>query len=102
MATIYNEITINAPIEKIWNILTDLELLEKYDPAVKKSSFISPAKTNIGAMRKVEMIDGKNWFEEKITEFKPNEALTYQLTACSFPVLKLAHSYHFQKIGNHT
>ena len=35
MGKIENEITINASREKIWNILTNLELLEKYDPTVK-------------------------------------------------------------------
>lgn len=41
MATIKNEITINAPIEKIWSLLTDLEMLDKYDPTVKKATLIS-------------------------------------------------------------
>ena len=99
MATIHNEITINAGVEKIWNILTDLERLDKYDPTVKKSTLISKEKTDIGAKRKVEMIDSKNWFEEKITVFQPNEALTYELTACSFPVHKLKHNYSFEKVG---
>ena len=99
MATIHNEIIINASIEKIWTILTDLELLDKYDPTVKKSILISKEKTNIGAKRKVEMLDGKNWFDEKVTVFKPTEALTYELTACSFPVHKLKHSYSFEKVG---
>ena len=99
MATIHNEIIINASIEKIWTILTDLELLDKYDPTVKKSILISKEKTNIGAKRKVEMLDGKNWFDEKVTVFKPNKALTYELTACSFPVHKLKHSYSFEKVG---
>lgn len=100
MATIKNEITINAPIEKIWNALTDLELLDKYDPTVKKSSLISDEKTGIGAKRKVHMLDGKNWFDEKITVFITHEALTYQLTDCSFPIKGLKHSYTFEKIEN--
>ena len=100
MATIHNEITINAPIEKIWTALTEIDLLDKYDPTVKKSSAITSVKSGIGAKRKVDMLDGKNWFEEKITEYKTNEALTYELTACSFPVHKLKHSYSFEKIGN--
>jgi ligand-binding SRPBCC domain-containing protein len=102
MATIKNEITINAPIESIWNALTDLELLDKYDPTVKKSELISNEKTGIGAKRKVHMLDGKNWFDEKITEFKPNQTLTYELTACSFPIKGLKHSYGFVKIGDQT
>ncbi|MBI1767072.1 MAG: SRPBCC family protein [Bacteroidetes bacterium] len=102
MGTIHNEILIQAPVEKIWGVLASPELLDKYDPTVRKSSLISNERTSLGAKRRVEMLDGKNWFEEKITECKPNEALTYELTACSFPVHKLKHSYTFQKLGGQT
>lgn len=102
MGKIQNEIIVNSSVEKIWSILTDLELLEKYDPTVKKSTLISTEKTGLEAKRKVLMSDGKNWFDEKITAFKPNEALTYQLTDCSFPIKGLKHSYSFEKIGNRT
>jgi ribosome-associated toxin RatA of RatAB toxin-antitoxin module len=102
MTTLHNEITINAPIEKIWEALTDIEKLDKYDPTVKKSTALSQEKYGLGAKRKVDMLDGKNWFEEKVTTFKTNEALTYELTACSFPVHKLKHTYSFLKIGNQT
>lgn len=102
MATIRNEITVNASIERIWAMLTDLELLEKYDPTVKKSTIVSKEKTGVGAKRKVLMLDGKNWFDEKVTVFKPNEALTYQLTDCSFPIKGLKHSYTFEPSGHQT
>jgi ribosome-associated toxin RatA of RatAB toxin-antitoxin module len=102
MATIRNEITVNASIDKLWTMLTDLELLEKYDPTVKKSTLISAEKTGIGAKRKVLMLDGKNWFDEKVVEFKPKEALAYQLTDCSFPIKGLKHSYSFEKVGSQT
>ena len=102
MGKLINDITINAPIDKIWNVLTDLELLDKTDPTVKKATLISENKTGIEAKRKVLMQDGKNWFDEKITVFKPNEELVYQLTDCSFPINGLKHTYSFQKIGNQT
>jgi len=102
MATIHNEIVVNASIEKVWSMLTDLELLEKYDPTVKNSTLVSKEKTGLGAKRKVLMLDGKNWFDEKVTVFKPNEALTFQLTDCSFPIEGLTHSYSFEIIGNQT
>jgi hypothetical protein len=41
MVTIKNEIAINAPIEKIWSLLTDLKMLDKYDPTVNRSTIIS-------------------------------------------------------------
>ncbi|HRC91900.1 MAG: SRPBCC family protein [Saprospiraceae bacterium] len=102
MAIIHNEITVNASIDAVWVMLANPELLDQYDPTVKKSTLISPEKTGVGAKRKVTMMDGKNWFEEKITEFKPNEVLTYQLTACSFPIKELKHGYSFEKAGNQT
>jgi ribosome-associated toxin RatA of RatAB toxin-antitoxin module len=98
MATIHNEILIQAPIEKIWAALTNLELLEKYDPTVKRSRLISNQKAKVGAARRVDMLDGKNWFEERLTVFEPNESLTFELTACSFPVHKLKHSYSFEQM----
>ncbi|MBS1508514.1 MAG: SRPBCC family protein [Bacteroidetes bacterium] len=100
MATIHNEITIEAPITKIWDTLTTVDLLDQYDPTVKKSTALTSAKNGMGAKRKVDMLDGKNWFEESVTEFKPNEALTYELTARSFPVQRLKHSYSFEVIDN--
>jgi len=102
MATIHNEIIIEAPADKIWSVLATPDLLERYDPTVRKSSLISDIKTDHGAKRKVEMQDGKNWFEEVITVCKAGESLTYELTACSFPVNKLKHSYSFQKLDGQT
>src|SRR5436189_1756498 len=99
MATIWNEIVINAPIEKIWQALTEIDWLEKYDPTVKKSTTLTIIKKGIGAKRKVEMLDGKNWFEERVTEFRVNEALTFELTACTFPIHALKHSYSFETVG---
>src|SRR5882757_9945282 len=99
MATIHNEILIQALLDKIWQVLATPDLLDKYDPTVKRSLLISDEKTNIGAKRRVDMLDGKNWFEEKIIKYQPNETLTYELTACSFPIDKLKHSYSFQKLG---
>lgn len=96
MATLHNEIIINAPIERIWVALSEIESLDKYDPTVMKSIAISPSTSGIGAKRKVNMKDGKNWFEEQCTVWKPNQELAYELTACSFPVHQLRHSYTFE------
>lgn len=102
MSTLINSITIDAPIGRIWSILTDLELLDKTDPTVKKATLISEIKTGLHAKRKVIMQDGKNWFDEMITVFNPNEKLVYQLTDCSFPIKGLKHTYSFEIIGNQT
>lgn len=99
MTTLHNEIVIDAPVEKIWEALSNIEVLERYDPTVKKSTAISSEKYGVGASRHVDMRDGKNWFEEKCTHWQPNEALTYELTACTFPVSGLKHSYRFEAVN---
>jgi ribosome-associated toxin RatA of RatAB toxin-antitoxin module len=96
MATLHNEVIINAPMEKIWEALSEIENLDKYDPTVMKSTAISQSTNGVGAKRKVNMKDGKNWFEEQCTIWKRNEELAYELTACSFPVHQLRHSYTFE------
>lgn len=99
MTTLNNEIVIDAPMEKIWASLSNIEELEKYDPTVARSAPLTQATSGLGAARKVEMKDGKNWFEEKVTRWVPNQVLTYELTACSFPVHRLSHTYRFEQEG---
>ena len=53
MSTLINSITIDAPIDRIWSILIDLELLDKTDPTVKKATLVSEIKTGLHAKRKV-------------------------------------------------
>ena len=47
MGKLVNDITINVPVDKIWSILTDLELLDKTDPTVKKATLISEKKQDL-------------------------------------------------------
>lgn len=99
MTTLRNEISIHAPMEHIWEALSRVENLEKFDPTVKSSVALTSLQSGMGASRKVNMRDGKNWFEEKVVEFKPHESLVYQLTDCSFPIKGLKHSYSFEQAG---
>ena len=102
MTTLKNEIIINAPIEKIWKELSSLDRLALYDPGAKESKVLTQNKKGEGAKRRVEMNDGKNWFEETCTVYEENNDLKYELNACSFPVHNLFHSYKFEKIGEDT
>ena len=102
MTTLNNEITVNSSIEKVFKALAEMEGLEQLDPNVKKSTSLSQISSGQGAKRKVDMKDGKNWFEEKVTDYKPNESITYELTACSFPVETLKYTYTMARIGNQT
>lgn len=100
MTTLTNEILVQAPMEKVWNALANIEELAKYDPTVKEVKALSSVVTGLEAKRKVNMLDGKNWFEEKCSRWEPNQKLSYTLTACSFPIQGLQHTYTFEKQGD--
>lgn len=102
MAILYNNISIAAPLAYVWAVLSDLEALEKYDPTVARSEVISEIKTGTGSSRKVHMADGKNWFEEIITEWQPNQELEIRLTNCTFPIKRLRHSYRLTEDDGNT
>ncbi len=102
MTALTNEITIDAPRAKIWKILATLPELAAYDPSVSAAKVISPTNTGPGAAREVTMKDGKHWFKEKVTEFEPGERLTFELTACNFPIKILTHTYSFSETAGNT
>ncbi len=93
MTKLENEIIIQAPIEIVWNVLSKVDELENYDPTVLRSNSTHVTTEGLGASRKVEMKDGKNWFDETCTQHHVNKSITYELTACSFPIKALKHEY---------
>ncbi|MBK9221794.1 MAG: hypothetical protein IPO16_06680 [Saprospiraceae bacterium] len=60
--------------------------MDKTEPTGKKATLITDNKTGLDAKRKVLIQDCKNWFDEKITVFKPTEKLVYKLPDYSFPI----------------
>ncbi|MEO1054350.1 MAG: SRPBCC family protein [Bacteroidota bacterium] len=100
MPTLKNTIIIDAAIEKIWHALSQVDQLAVYDPSCERSVSITKENAGIGAKRRVDMTDGKNWFEEKCTVYEEHQDLKYELTSCSFPVLNLNHQYSFRKLSD--
>lgn len=98
MTTLVNTIAISAPASRIWEVLANLPELAEYDPAVATVEATSAAESGPGASREVRMMDGKHWFTEKVTDFEPGERLTFELTACNFPIKHLTHTYSFSEL----
>ena len=101
MATLVNNVTINAPAEKVWSALTNLELLDRFDPGISKSEVLSDRRTGVGASRKCELRP-KGWFKEKITEWQPQQSLAFELFECTLPVKSLRHRYTFTEDNGKT
>lgn len=92
MTVLENSIRIDAPADKVWSVLATLDALERYDPGVKKSEIVTPAREGPGTARRCDLAPG-GWFKEKVGDWRPNEAISFELFECTLPVRRLKHSY---------
>lgn len=92
MTVLENSIRINAPREKVWSVLASLDALDQYDPGIKKSKVVSSQREGHGAARQCDLTPG-GWFKERVAEWRPHEALAFELFECTLPVRRLNHSY---------
>jgi len=101
MTVLENWIRIDATPDKVWSVLASLDALGKYDPGVSKVEIVSAAKDGPGAARRCDLTPG-GWFKERVADWRPNEALSFELYECSLPVRHLEHSYKLVRDGEAT
>jgi uncharacterized protein YndB with AHSA1/START domain len=71
MTTITKDIQINAPRQKVWEILSNLETVHDYDPFVTNSFYTSDIREGVGASRQCDWEGG--YIKERITGWNPGE-----------------------------
>ena len=101
MTVLENSTRIDATPERVWSVLSSLDALAKYDPGVSKSEIVSTATEGPGAARRCDLAPG-GWFEERVADWRPHEALSFELYECSLPVRRLRHSYTLVSEGGGT
>ena len=101
MTVLENSIRIDAAPEKVWSVLASLDALDRYDPGVTKAEIVSDVKEGPGAARRCDLKPG-GWFKEKISAWKPHEALAFELYECTLPVRRLKHTYTLVSEGGGT
>jgi ligand-binding SRPBCC domain-containing protein len=92
MTVLENSIRIEATPEKVWSALASLDALDRYDPGVAKAQILTDAREGPGAARRCDLTPG-GWFKEKVSEWRPHEALAFELYECTLPVRRLKHRY---------
>lgn len=100
MTTLYNEIMIKATPQTVWEVLSDLGRLEKYDPIVTKSDPIDKLTSGLAARRHCQTRNG--WFKEEVSEWQPYEQLAFTLFDCNLPMKALKHSYSLHPVEDGT
>src|SRR3989338_7575741 len=72
-------ITIKASKEKVWQKISNIAGLSSWVIDVKKTTYLSKKRRNIGAIRKITFADG-NTIEEHVVAWKEREYFTYIAT----------------------
>ena len=101
MTKLHHEIKINAPIEKVWQVLADLESVRFTNPLVKTVEIISPNKEGVGSARHCDFKDGK-FVEERITAFEPNRLISFELYKHQWPLVFMRWTNKLEKHGGGT
>ncbi|MCH7998933.1 MAG: SRPBCC family protein [Chloroflexi bacterium] len=78
MSKITKQITINAPAEKVWDIVADFGSISKWAPNVTNSYSTTEANGGVGAGRHCDVV-GFGAIEEEIVEWKESRSLTYEV-----------------------
>jgi uncharacterized protein YndB with AHSA1/START domain len=79
MQTVHVERTIKAPIEKVFDLISDHANYKDF-PGVKDSELLKkgkPHKNGVGAIREIDT--GAAWFQEEITAYDRPNRLDYQI-----------------------
>ncbi len=72
--------TIDAPIGKVWNFMTDLDTLPRRDPSVISVGWTPPLKAGSVAIINFRQM-GKRTGRYEVLELEPNHRLRVQMTA---------------------
>jgi uncharacterized protein YndB with AHSA1/START domain len=87
-----NTIHIQAPPERVWEVLAKLDALHEYDPGIATSALRSEQRSGLGADRQCDIKSG-GWFRERVTGWEPVRELELTLYDCTLPVRRLRHHY---------
>ncbi len=75
---------INASASEVWHLLADVGNIAQWHPGVKASHLISD-KEGLGASRHCDL-GGKNYLDEKVITWKPEQQLTMRITKTNLPM----------------
>ncbi len=101
MTRVTSEIRIDAPKDKVWDVIADLGSVSVWNPLLANSRYTSEAKEGVGASRHCDFPDG-GYVEERATEWKPGEAFTLDIYEGTVPFASAHGGYSLVDDGDGT
>ncbi|MFZ5522791.1 MAG: SRPBCC family protein [Pseudomonadota bacterium] len=99
MSALHHEIIINASMDRVWQVISDLESVKFYNPLVQTVQTISPNKSGVGAARHCVFKDGK-FARERITAMMPLQSISFDLYEHQWPLSFMRWTTRIQPQGD--
>lgn len=92
---------VNAPISKVWESWDDYANIDKFNPNLKKSFLIGKnGSSGLGATRQCDFEDGKNFVQERIVEYVPEQKIAVDIYNGSIPLKTAKAEISMKSIGS--
>jgi len=101
MTRVTSEIRIDAPREKVWDVIADLGAVSAWNPFIANSYYTSEDKEGVGAARHCAFPDG-GYVKERATEWKPGEGFTLDIYEGTVPFASAHGGYSLVDDGDGT
>lgn len=87
MTTLRVEREIAASVAVVWTLLKDFQHIDAFNPNLSHSFHIGNTPLEgVGAERRCELKDGRNWIEERVVDWRPGESYTVEIYAGTMPI----------------
>ena len=100
MTRLHHEITINASLDRVWQVLADLQAVKNYNANVRGIEIVSASREGVGATRHCTFKDG-GFSRERVTVWRPQNALGLEIIDTSFPMKSCRWVTTLQSKGSH-
>jgi uncharacterized protein YndB with AHSA1/START domain len=84
MGSFATETKIEAPVTAVWQALGEIGDIYRWNPGVRASHTTSEQEAGLGATRYCDL-GGKNYLDEEVVLWQPNEKLTMRITGTNLP-----------------
>ena len=91
---------IDAPKEKVWEVLADLGSIYKWNPGVSHST--SESTQGEGATRHCDLQNPSGYLEERATNWREGEGFTIDIYESNFPIKRNLVQFSVEANGNGT
>lgn len=101
MGSFATETTIEASVTAVWQALSAIGEIYQWNPGVRASHTTSEQTEGEGATRFCDL-GGKNYLDEAVVLWQPNEKLTMRITGTNLPFATADIRFSLQPVGEQT